>query len=52
MRQHLVSALADALLRLHKDPALASRLSTAGERTVAERFDGDVLARRMAALFR
>lgn len=44
-------ALAEALIRLHEDPALAERLARAGEETVRERFDGDRLARRLAALF-
>jgi len=45
-------ALASALLRLATDLPLRERLATAGRETVAERFDGDVLARRMAGLFR
>jgi glycosyltransferase involved in cell wall biosynthesis len=44
------AALADALLRLAKDPAERARLAAAGAATVAARFDGDRLARRMAAL--
>ncbi len=44
-------ALAAALLRLHDDRALAARLANAGRGTVRERFDGDALARRLAALF-
>jgi glycosyltransferase involved in cell wall biosynthesis len=44
-------ALADALVRLHGDPALAARVAEAGQRTVRERFDGDRLARRLAQLF-
>jgi glycosyltransferase involved in cell wall biosynthesis len=44
--------LADALLRLHGDPALRARLAAAGRETVRERFDGEQLARQMAALFR
>jgi glycosyltransferase involved in cell wall biosynthesis len=43
-------ALAEAMLRLAKDPALRRRLAAAGEATVASRFDGDVLAARMAGL--
>jgi glycosyltransferase involved in cell wall biosynthesis len=43
--------LADALLRLHDDPALAARLSDAARATVRERFDGDRLARELASLF-
>jgi len=45
-------ALASALLRLATDVSLRDRLAAAGRETVAERFDGDVLARRMAGLFR
>ncbi len=45
-------ALASALLRLATDMSLRDRLAAAGRETVAERFDGDVLARRMAGLFR
>ena len=45
-------ALASALLRLAADVPLRHRLAAAGRETVAERFDGDVLARRMAGLFR
>jgi glycosyltransferase involved in cell wall biosynthesis len=45
-------ALASALLRLASDVSLRDRLAAAGRETVAERFDGDVLARRMAGLFR
>jgi glycosyltransferase involved in cell wall biosynthesis len=45
-------ALASALLRLASDVPLRDRLAAAGRDTVAERFDGDVLARRMAGLFR
>jgi glycosyltransferase involved in cell wall biosynthesis len=43
--------LADALVRLHQDPDLADRLSDAARTTVDERFDGDRLARELAALF-
>jgi glycosyltransferase involved in cell wall biosynthesis len=46
------NALADALLRLYADPGLRARLAAAGEATVRQRFDGDRLAERMAALFR
>jgi glycosyltransferase involved in cell wall biosynthesis len=46
------AALASALLKLAADAPLRDRLATAGRETVAERFDGDVLARRMAGLFR
>jgi glycosyltransferase involved in cell wall biosynthesis len=45
-------ALAEALLRVHRDEALRARLAAAGEATVRERFDGEVLAERLAALFR
>ncbi len=44
-------ALAAALLRLYHDPELATRLRTAARATVRERFDGDRLARGLAALF-
>lgn len=44
-------ALADALGRLATEPGLSSRLAEAGRATVADRFDGDVLAARMAGLF-
>ena len=44
--------LADALERLHGDPALRRRLAGAGRETVAARFDGDRLAGRLAELFR
>ena len=45
-------ALADALVRLHEDRELAERLTRAGRATVRDNFDGDVLARRLADLFR
>jgi len=45
------SGLADAILLVAKDPQLQQRLSANGSATVAAHFDGDVLARRMAALF-
>jgi glycosyltransferase involved in cell wall biosynthesis len=45
------AAVADALLRLAKDPAERERLARAGADVVANRFDGDALATRMAALF-
>jgi len=45
-------ALADALLRLHDDPELTRRLTDNARATVRERFDGDRLARQLAALFR
>ena len=44
-------ALADALLRLHNDPELTATLTRNGCETVAERFDGERLARELAALF-
>jgi glycosyltransferase involved in cell wall biosynthesis len=44
-------ALADALIRLHHDRALAARLAEAGRATVRERFDGDRLAGGLAAQF-
>ena len=44
-------AVAEALLRLRTDPELASRLGRAGRESVLRRFDGDHLARRLAALF-
>jgi glycosyltransferase involved in cell wall biosynthesis len=44
-------ALADALLRLHDDPELTATLTRNGRRTVEERFDGERLARELAALF-
>jgi glycosyltransferase involved in cell wall biosynthesis len=46
------AAFASALLKLAADAPLRDRLAAAGRETVAERFDGDVLARRMAGLFR
>lgn len=46
------AALADALLRLAKDPALAGQLGAAAAHTVAEAWDGDRLARRLADRFR
>jgi glycosyltransferase involved in cell wall biosynthesis len=44
--------LADALIRLHEDRELTRRLTENGRATVKERFDGEVLADRLAALFR
>jgi glycosyltransferase involved in cell wall biosynthesis len=44
-------ALADAIWRLDKDPALSDRLANAGATTIAQHFDGEALARHMAALF-
>ena len=46
------AALADALARLHENRELAQRLAQAGRDTVREGFDGDVLAGRLADLFR
>lgn len=43
-------ALADAMLSLARDADLRERLAAAGEATVASRFNGDVLAARMAGL--
>jgi glycosyltransferase involved in cell wall biosynthesis len=45
------AALADALLRLAKDPAERDRLAAAGTALVADRFDGDALATSMAQRF-
>jgi len=45
-------ALADAMLRLHRDPDLARRLGGAAEAAVRERFDGERLAAGLARLFR
>jgi glycosyltransferase involved in cell wall biosynthesis len=44
-------ALADAILRLHRDRDLAARLAVAGRETVRERFDGSASSRRLARLF-
>jgi glycosyltransferase involved in cell wall biosynthesis len=44
-------ALADALLRVIKDPSLADRLGHQGEATIRARFDGGEMARKMASLF-
>lgn len=44
-------ALADALLRVIKDPQLASDLAAAGRATIAQRFDGCQLAGQLAELF-
>lgn len=44
-------ALADAIWRLAKDPALSHRLAQAGARTISDHFDGEALARHMAGLF-
>jgi glycosyltransferase involved in cell wall biosynthesis len=45
------AALAAALARLHRDPALAAELGRRGRETVRERFDGDALTVPLAALF-
>jgi len=44
-------SLAESLLRLHRDPDLAARLGRAAKATARGRFDGDVLAERLRALF-
>jgi glycosyltransferase involved in cell wall biosynthesis len=44
-------ALANALVRLHRDPGFAERLTRAAHDTVRERFDGERLGRRLADLF-
>jgi glycosyltransferase involved in cell wall biosynthesis len=44
-------ATAAALLRVFTDQELAARLGRAGQALVRERFDGDVLAGELAALF-
>ncbi|HKN96101.1 MAG TPA: glycosyltransferase family 4 protein [Pseudonocardiaceae bacterium] len=44
-------ALASAIEMLDTDRDLARKLGNAGRATVSERFDGDILARRLAALF-
>ncbi|NOT54097.1 MAG: glycosyltransferase family 4 protein [Deltaproteobacteria bacterium] len=44
-------ALVEAILRLHHDPALASRLSTEAQATVHTRFDGEQLAHQLVTLF-
>lgn len=44
-------ALAQAVLMLHQDLDLAWRLGCAGQATVRERFDGNVLTRQLARLF-
>ena len=44
-------ALAAQLLRIARDPRLARRLAASASASVAERFDGDRLAVRMADLF-
>ena len=45
-------ALADALVRLHRDPELAARLAEQGRETVRAQFDGERMAGRLAGLFR
>ena len=45
------TALADALHRLARDPALAQRLARAGTEAVHERFDGERLAQELVQLF-
>jgi glycosyltransferase involved in cell wall biosynthesis len=45
-------AVATALLRLYRDPALADRLGAEAAETVRSRFDGDRLAVELATLFR
>ena len=46
------AALADALIRIHRDRELAQRARRRRPRARSqERFDGDVLARRLADLF-
>lgn len=44
-------ALAGAIGMLDADRDLARKLGSAGKATVGERFDGDILARRLAGLF-
>lgn len=46
-----VEQTADALLRLHRDAALARRLAARARATVAERFDGDRLIGELCTLF-
>ncbi|HKW76249.1 MAG TPA: glycosyltransferase [Terriglobales bacterium] len=45
-------ALAEALLRVHGDPGVATALSTAAQKTVQQRFNAEIFAGRMAALLR
>ena len=45
-------ALADALLRIDRDPVLAQQLSRAGRKIVREKFDGEKSAGQLADLFR
>ena len=44
-------ALADALLRLAKDPLLAAQLAAAATATIAAHWDGDQLARQLGTRF-
>jgi glycosyltransferase involved in cell wall biosynthesis len=44
-------SLADALLRVIKDPTLAERFGIEGESTILSRFDGDAMVRKLSALF-
>jgi glycosyltransferase involved in cell wall biosynthesis len=46
------AAVADALLRIYRDPELARRLGREAEATVRARFDGEHLAAELATLFR
>jgi glycosyltransferase involved in cell wall biosynthesis len=46
------AAVAGSLRRLRDEPELARRLGEQGRASVAERFDGDALARQLADLFR
>ena len=46
------AALAEAMVRLHRDPDLARRLGGAAEAAVRQRFDGERLAAHLALLFR
>jgi glycosyltransferase involved in cell wall biosynthesis len=44
-------ALAEAVARVHRDPALAERLGRAAQAAVRQRFDGERLTARLAVLF-
>jgi glycosyltransferase involved in cell wall biosynthesis len=44
-------ATAEAMARIHADPALAGRLALQAQTLVRDRFDGDRLASELAALF-
>jgi glycosyltransferase involved in cell wall biosynthesis len=46
------AAIAAAMCRIHADRALAQQLGCAARATIAERFDADDSARRLATLFR